>query len=91
VCINFRGMQMAKATLKRATHAARTIYASMREREPEVLSKQHVAFALSYLAAHLGLNLVTERMFAKTMDLIIERESDLARRVSTSGGAARGT
>jgi hypothetical protein len=46
-----------------------------------VFSKPQLAFAFCYLAAHFGLDLVTERMLARTMEFIVEHEADLARMI----------
>jgi hypothetical protein len=87
VCLKFRAMPAAKATLKRATTAALASYVATEEREPEVFSKPHLAFAFCYLAAHGGLDLVTDTVFASTMDFLVEHEAELARLISVTCAA----
>jgi hypothetical protein len=89
VCLKFRGIPAAKATLKRATTAALTSYVAMEEREPEVFSKPHLAFAFCYLAAHFGLDLVTEPVVARTMDFIVEHEAELAQMIGRCAARER--
>jgi hypothetical protein len=84
ICLKFRGIHAAKATHKRATTVALASYVAMEEREPEVFSRPQLAFAYCYLAAHFGLDLVTERVLARTMEFIVEHEADLARMIERS-------
>lgn len=70
VCLKFRGIRASKAALKRATDAALASYVAMRERNPELLSRPTMAFAFCYVAAHFGLDLLTEEQASATLDYI---------------------
>lgn len=84
VCLKFRGIKSSKRTLKKATDAALASYVATASRDAEALSKPHVAFALSYLASHFGLDLLTADEVAELMDFTVEREKELAS--ATRGG-----
>lgn len=81
VCLKHRGLKVSSTALKRATNAALASYVVNQEREPDVFAKPHLAFAFCYLAAHLGLYLVSEEVVATTMDFIEEHEARLARMI----------
>ncbi len=84
VCLKFRGMRASKNALKKSTEAALTSYAAMTESQPGVLSSPEIAFAFCYLAAHFGLDLVTEDEVVRTMDFIVSHEKELQR--AAAGG-----
>ena len=84
VCLKFRGIKPSGAKLKKATEAALTSYVVTKEQEPEVLSRPHLAFAFCYLAAHFGLDIVTDAQIVRVMDFVVAHEGKLARLILTS-------
>jgi len=88
VCLKFRGIKPSKTKLKKATEAALTSYVVTKEQEPDVLSRPHLAFAFCYLAAHFGLDIVTDAQIVRVMDFVVAHERQLARMIlkgATSG------
>jgi len=77
VCLKFRGIKATKRALKRATEAALSSYVASRDREPEVFGKPHLAFTFCYLAAHFGMDLVSQGEVATLMDYVEEHEEQL--------------
>ncbi len=84
VCLKFRGIRSSKKSLKRATDAALASYVAMTSREPESLSSPPMAFAFCYLAAHFGLDLVTEEVTSRMLDYIAGHQKQLARRIAAT-------
>ncbi|HEX7478406.1 MAG TPA: hypothetical protein VF331_11410 [Polyangiales bacterium] len=83
VCLKIRGIKRTKAVLKKATDAALVSYVATGAQEPEVFAKPHLAFAFCYLAAHFGLDLLTEEKIGAVMDFVVEHEKRLARLLRT--------
>ena len=84
VCLKFRGIPASKGTLRRATDAALASYVAMTSLEPESLSSPLMAFAFCYLAAHFGLDLVTEKVTSRTLDFIASHQKQLARKIAAT-------
>jgi hypothetical protein len=76
VCLKFRGVQGSKGALERATEAALSSYVAMTGRDAESLarlSSSQMAFAFCYIAAHFGLDLVSEEEASESLDYIAKR------------------
>lgn len=86
VCLKFRGIRSSKSVLKRATDAALASYVVMAGREPELFSSPPVAFAFCYLAAHWGLDLVTEEQATTTLDYVASHGRQLVKRTNALVG-----
>jgi hypothetical protein len=83
VCLKFRGLQGSKTALKRATEAALSSYVAMTGRDAESLarlSSPQMAFAFCYIAAHYGLDLVSEEEASETLDYIARHKKQLAKK-----------
>jgi hypothetical protein len=94
VCLKFRGLARSKAALERATEAALASYVAMTVRDAKSLarlSSPHMAFAFCYVAAHFGLDLVTEDEASGALDYIARHRKELARKTtgSTTGQGQR--
>ncbi|CAN5622164.1 hypothetical protein BH09MYX1_BH09MYX1_13400 [soil metagenome] len=70
-CLKLRGIQPTPGALARATDAALSSYVAMTTREPGALSGPEIAFAFVYIAAHFGLDLVTEAEATAALDYVI--------------------
>jgi hypothetical protein len=77
VCLKFRGIKATKAALNQATDAALSSYVASGDREPEMFGKPHLAFAFCYLAAHFGMDLVSQEEVGSIMDYVEEHEEQL--------------
>lgn len=84
VCMKFRGIK-GKRKFKKATNAALVSYVAMTERQPGALKNPHMAFAFCYLAAHFGLDLLSEEQVGALMDFIEEHEGLLAEMIDLDG------
>jgi hypothetical protein len=73
VAIKFRGMRSSKANTQKATEAALSTYVANEDREDLPMKDPQLAFCLCYLAAHLGLGLLSE---AEAEEIMAHVEAD---------------
>ena len=79
VCLKYRCVSSSKRALKKATEAALTSYVATRAQEPTVFAKPYFAFAFCYLAAHFGLDILSQPEVAAVMDFVVDREAEFVR------------
>jgi hypothetical protein len=70
VAVKFRGLSDSQADV--ATEAALSSYVASKEQVGAALDDPHLAFAFCYLAAHFGLEIVTEQTVNEVMAFIEE-------------------
>jgi hypothetical protein len=94
VCLKFRGLPRSNTALKRATDAALSSYVAMTGRDAESLARLSnplMAFAFCYVAAHFGLDLVSEGDAAEALDYVARRLRATPRPRPSPRGSASGT
>jgi hypothetical protein len=67
VCLKFRGIRKTKANLKRATDAALASYVATQE-VGTLYQVPQMAFALCYLASHLGLEVLRGDLASEALE-----------------------
>ena len=70
VCLRFRGIKSTPSAQKKATEAALVSYVATTSRLPGELADPRVAFAFCYLAAHFGLDLLSQEQVQDIMDWV---------------------
>jgi len=89
VCAKFRGVSGSKRSLKKATDTALISYIATSAQEPAVFAKPCLAFAFCYLAAHVGLDILSEDVAASVMDFVVEHEAEFTRLLSAGANERR--
>ena len=85
VCLRFRGIKGTPSAQKKATDAALVSYVATTSRLPGELADPRVAFAFCYLAAHFGLDLLSQEQVQDIMDWVEGRLGGSPPAVSSFG------
>ncbi len=85
VCLRFRGIKRTPSAQKKVTEAALASYVATTSRLPGELADPRVAFAFCYLAAHFGLDLLSQEQVQDIMDWVEGRLGASPPAVSSSG------
>ena len=85
VCLRFRGIKGTPSAQKKATEAALVSYVATSTRLRGELDDPRVAFAFCYLAAHFGLDLLSQEQAQDIMDWVAGRVDGSPPAVSLSG------
>jgi hypothetical protein len=79
VAIKFRGIKPSKANIQKTTETALSTYVANEDREDLPMKDPLITFSLCYLAAHLGLGLLSEAEVEEIMTQVEAKRDELSR------------